>query len=308
MKKIYIVKLSLFLFLFSFQMGVVAQKIGPNYIAFEAEDTESDLGLWKLRTPGDQYYSNPSSGMAPINNTHLEFMGNNEGSGPATSPLEYKFICPKTGSYKLGGRLFQRLEGAENDKCNDVYVKMSGNFTSGDSGVSDEQLRKDYKFVGRGVNRWGAMYKIEIDHAFPKAIYNFIKGEEYILTVSGRSQRCSVDYWLLYETSIPINIGANIDLAANNDEKYLPTDTNLSIEKSKRDIQIKLYPNPVSSITTIKYTENSILSIYDLNGTKVFTKAILSDDEIDLSGLSSGVYFFKVKTANGESVKKVIKK
>ena len=307
MKRKYIMKLSLFLFLLSFKIVVVAQKIGPNYIVFEAEDTESELGLWELRTPGDQYYSK-GSGMAPINNTHLEFMGNNEGSGPATSPLEYKFVCPKTGSYKLGGRLFQRLEGAENDKCNDVYVKMSGNFTSGDSGVSDEQLRKDYKFVGRGVNRWGAMYKIEIDHAFPKAIYNFIKGEEYTLTVSGRSKRCSVDYWLIYETSIPIKIGANIDLAANNDIKYLPTDSSLSIEKSKRNIQLKLYPNPVSSITNIKYTENSILSIYDLNGTKVFTKVILSDDEIDLSSLVSGVYLAELKGASSKEVVKLIKK
>jgi hypothetical protein len=84
----------------------------------------------------------------------------------------------------------------------------------------------------------------------------------------------------------------------------------LSVENPNIDISNKpvMFPNPVNSITTIKYTENSILSIYDLNGTKVFTKVILSDDEIDLSSLASGVYFAELKGTSSKEVVKLIKK
>lgn len=310
MKNKRITKILLLLFAFSIQTGAIAQRIGPNYIVFEAEDTESDLGFWKLRTPEDQLYCNPSNGMAPIHNTHLEFTGNNEGTGPATSPLEYKFVCPKTGSYKLGGRLFQRLEGAENDKCNDVYVKMSGNFTSGHSSVTVGQLRTNYKFVGRGVNRWGAMYKIEINHEFPKAIYNFIEGEEYTLTVSGRSKRCNVDYWLIYETVLPINIGANIDLATNNDEKYLPnpTDSNLSLLESSEKIRMNIHPNPVANQFTITNSMNYGIAIYDISGRLMMRSKVKSNSEfIDISSFNTGVYFIQLENKGKVTSRKIIK-
>ena len=70
-----------------------------------------------------------------------------------------------------------------------------------------------------------------------------------------------------------------------------------------------MYPNPVGSITTIKYAENSILSIYDLKGVKVFTKAVLDESEvIDLSSLATGIYFADVKGVSSKEVLKLIKK
>lgn len=197
--------------------------IGPNYIVFEAEATESPLGKWQIITPEDSRYKNSS--VPPINNTHLEFTGNDHNTGPATSPLQYKFVCPKTGAYRLGGRLYQRLEGQPDDKCNDVYIKMAGDFTSGNS-IALADLKKDHKFFGRGVDKWGALYSIEIGHGDSKhqgpVVYQLKEGETYTFTVSGRAQRTNVDYWILYENSISYTLGAHKDIAAENDKTYRP--------------------------------------------------------------------------------------
>lgn len=193
---------------------------GPNYIVFEAEATESPLGKWQIITPEDSRYKTAS--VAPINETHLEFTGNEHNAGPATSPLEYKFECPKTGTYRLGGRLFQRLEGQPDDKCNDVYIRMAGNFTSANS-IPTPVLKTDQKFFGRGVDKWGAFYSIDThDYGQAPVLYHLTKGEIYTFTVSGRAQRTNVDYWILYENSISYTLGAHKDIAALNDEKYLP--------------------------------------------------------------------------------------
>jgi hypothetical protein len=195
--------------------------IGPNYIVFEAEATESPLGKWQIIKPGDARYKNSSS-VAPINNTHLEFTGNDYNSGPATSPLEYRFECPKTGTYRLGGRLYQRLEGQPEDKCNDVYIRMAGNFTSANS-IPTSVLKTNQKFFGRGVDKWGALYSIDThDYGQAPVLYNLTEGEIYTFTVSGRAQRTNVDYWILYDNSISYTLGAHKDIAALNDKKYLP--------------------------------------------------------------------------------------
>lgn len=202
---------------------VPGMTIGEDFIAFEAEATMSPLGLWEIIGPDDVRYKD--SGMfPPINRTHVEFTGNDKNGGDATSPLDYTFRCPKTGTYCLGARLFQRLEGEPDDKCNDVYVRMSGNFTSGNASVSLSDLQHDQKFFGRGVDTWGALYSLEVHSTGYKgaAMYNLTKGEVYTLTVSGRAQRTNIDYWLLYDTSLPITLAGHKDLMGVNDALYRP--------------------------------------------------------------------------------------
>lgn len=231
--KLKIIKVAglLLLYIFTFNSSTIAQTdsfvpvngmtIGPNYIVFEAEATESPLGKWQKITPQDSRYHNSSS-VAPINNTHLEFTGNNHNSGPPTSPLTYEFKCPKTGTYRLGGRLYQRLQGQPDDKCNDVYIKMTGNFTSANN-IPASVLKRNEKFYGRGVNKWGALHTIDT-HQYGKqpVLYNLIEGEIYTFTVSGRAQRTNVDYWILYESSLSFTLKSNNDIAVSNNPKYRP--------------------------------------------------------------------------------------
>uniref|UniRef100_UPI001267B6DC carbohydrate-binding protein n=1 Tax=Aquimarina pacifica TaxID=1296415 RepID=UPI001267B6DC len=71
---------------------------------------------------------------------------------------------------------------------------------------------------------------------------------------------------------------------------------------------ISIYPNPVVSTTNIKGAANSLLNIYNINGSVILSQNIISDNEtINLSGLSSGVYYGKVSRQKLVSVIKLVK-
>ncbi|MDE5417082.1 hypothetical protein L3049_03600 [Labilibaculum sp. DW002] len=204
--------------------NAIAQTIGKNFIVIEAENTTSELGLWKLITPTDSTYFSLEGEVAPVNETHLEFTGNDHNGGEANSPLEYRFTCPKTGEYRMVMRMHQRLLGLAEDKCNDVYVRLAGEFTSASKAFTTDDLKQDMKFYGRGTDTWGVCYKGEggEHHKREAIMYNLKKGQEYVFTMSGRAQRTNIDYILFFETSIPLIVKSFVDLATNNDEKYRP--------------------------------------------------------------------------------------
>lgn len=75
--------------------------------------------------------------------------------------------------------------------------------------------------------------------------------------------------------------------------------------KTKDDIQLNVYPNPARDYLTVHFVipENSTttIEIYNLVGIKVKDVAIVADVsgeqsfDIDLNGLSDGIYFLKIK-------------
>ena len=73
---------------------------------------------------------------------------------------------------------------------------------------------------------------------------------------------------------------------------------------SKIDFQI--YPNPASDFLNIKTQSGHYnFSIYNSLGQKV--NATFSENKIDISHLSNGIYFIKVETETGSATKKFIK-
>jgi len=202
---------------------------GANWIAFEAEVTNSNLGEWVIRREGDAKYMQGTRPEGPIGKDYIEFTGNNENGGTANSPLVFKFTAPTTGTYQITGRMLQNLEGAEWDKSNDVYIKLEGDYTSGISGWAKSDLTTNQKFYGRGKDNWGALVKLEAQingskqHATP--LYNLKKGETYTMTISGRAQRTCIDYFLIFEKSLGLKVGEEVDIATQNDKKYWPTAT-----------------------------------------------------------------------------------
>lgn len=196
--------------------------IGDDYIAFEAEATTSPLGEWEVVRPSDSRYRSEDA-VLPINGTHLEYSGENSYNEP-TSPLAYTFIAPKTATYRLAMRLYQRLEGEESDKCNDVFIRMEGDFTSGNDSYTTEDLKSELKFFGRGIDQWGCSYNGDggSNEAKAPVLYQLKEGEQYTFTMSARSERANIDYILLFDNTLEMKIQSNKDLAELNDEKYRP--------------------------------------------------------------------------------------
>ena len=74
-----------------------------------------------------------------------------------------------------------------------------------------------------------------------------------------------------------------------------------------------IYPNPVNDkiyIETLTQTQTLTVEIYDVYGRQQDNKTTRQQGSVvvDVTGLNSGVYFVKVVTENGESVKRFIKK
>ena len=82
--------------------------------------------------------------------------------------------------------------------------------------------------------------------------------------------------------------------------------TNVGLEESVIR-NIKLFPNPTTGILNIE-SKSTILgiSIYDLVGREVLDKKTKLNS-VDLSTLPKGVYLVKIKTEQGEVVKRVVK-
>jgi len=75
------------------------------------------------------------------------------------------------------------------------------------------------------------------------------------------------------------------------------TATNIENEESA----IALYPNPATNNFTVQNAkQNSVISIYNLQGSKVFTKKLQEKtDNINIEQLSNGIYFYQVLSIDG---------
>jgi hypothetical protein len=69
-----------------------------------------------------------------------------------------------------------------------------------------------------------------------------------------------------------------------------------------------LYPNPTNDLVTIQFDGNNAhYTIYDAQGKMIQTSTIHSGGTISLKDVQTGVYFFELKTENGNVVKRVVK-
>lgn len=209
---------------------------GPIYheadgvVVMEMENTMSQPGQWIKIDPGHPNYVEGATGSG-----HIEFTGNTVAGGDPNSPLDYTFVIHQAGNYSLYLRGRKRLAGAEWDKCNDVYVRMAGNFTSGNPDYKTEVLRMDTKQYlpspkkDNGAETWAWSSQLDGNGVHHKpTIYSFRAGETYRLTISGRSQRYNLDRIVLrhenvakskaLDPKLPESTTNAEDLSSNRDE------------------------------------------------------------------------------------------
>lgn len=84
----------------------------------------------------------------------------------------------------------------------------------------------------------------------------------------------------------------------------------LAVNELAEVATVSISPNPTNGLVTINVANgaSSKLQILDLTG-KILVDKILQErtSEVNIENLSAGVYLFKIKTATGETVKRIIK-
>jgi hypothetical protein len=72
---------------------------------------------------------------------------------------------------------------------------------------------------------------------------------------------------------------------------------------------IKIYPNPANDNLTIEAPSKATIEILNIQGQLLLQQSIQeTKTEIDISGLSTGIYYIKYQTEKDAAVKKLIKK
>ncbi|QRM88311.1 M28 family peptidase [Lacinutrix sp. WUR7] len=94
-------------------------------------------------------------------------------------------------------------------------------------------------------------------------------------------------------------------------ERSMPiTVTSLGMETFS-DSDILLYPNPVKTNLMVEIPASSdavVLELYDITGKKILDKTSSGTKTVlDLSALSNGVYFLKIRTNNKYKISKIVK-
>jgi hypothetical protein len=262
-------------------------------VVIEAESTKSDLGLWRLVTEKDSNYVRNASGKK-----HLEFMGGTINGGKPTSPLDYNFTVPANGTYRLMIVCRKRLEGQPGDKCNDGWVKLEGNFTSGND-IPAEDLKKDEKFFGGAANAWGWADLLDWKgHIKRPALYNLKAGEKYKLTLSGRSIRWNVDRIVFFDTlKHKINDVKNIVLPI--DPQAALHKWNLSIpgfvagyfDQGNKAFAINTISQPADKWAAARQVFEGKKAIYTIK----FTSLLETDGECSYKVLVNGVEILSFK-------------
>lgn len=118
------------------------------------------------------------------------------------------------------------------------------------------------------------------------------------------------------DTTVPTNT-VNVAGLASEDSgelRILPRDNDIDITLSTdsfQNIDVNLYPNPVSNgKITIDHELNGDveISLYTISGKRVMSQALGQNDQLDVSGLNSGVYLLQLINGSTKATEKMIVK
>jgi len=89
--------------------------------------------------------------------------------------------------------------------------------------------------------------------------------------------------------------------------RFLPVPTSDQIIKVGADNNLKIYPSPAKDQIIVEYNGSGEIEIYNVNGQVVLSKKIVNTADVDVSGLSAGLYYVRSKTQPTWKTIKILK-
>lgn len=134
--------------------------------------------------------------------------------------------------------------------------------------------------------------------------------EEYIIKRNG--EQIAVQTGTTFTEELPDGLYTYNVVARNGSNYSLPAFTAVEVGNSLDvnevyDDSVKVYPNPVSDVLYVNIEESFDAVVYNYQGSVVL-RSCNNNGQIDMSGLSTGVYFVQIKTAKIVTIEKVVLK
>ena len=147
--------------------------------------------------------------------------------------------------------------------------------------------------------------------ATSKTISGLTAGSLYDFQAKTYCNASSSSAWgttLQFTTTGAAAIAQNNEITEIESTSSTIASSELGVETIGSPIEVVVYPNPTSNDVTIRLNvDEAQLTIYNAQGTIIQSGAIATNSQVSLKGYEAGVYFFEVKSANGSTIKRIVK-
>lgn len=138
----------------------------------------------------------------------------------------------------------------------------------------------------------------------------FVTNDDNQLLANENIEKLATDGERLYLSIATKNHGSELYEITDTLPVYLATDDIRQADGKSTNADIQIYPNPVTEYFSVKTKGNDkiqTVKIFDASG-KLIRNITNATDKINVSDISSGIYFIRIKTDKGEHLGKIIKK
>jgi len=240
------------------------------------------------------------------NNTPKLWLSDGTSSGTqlvSTFPSEYNFNTIHFHPIVVDGTIYIRLKhvntGYELYKLDSQYMPVlvkdinvgTSNGLTADH-YDDSKVLQSYDnkvwFIGRAVS--SDYSQIWVSDGTESGTQN--------VTLSLGGYPGNMDDYNLFASSFGV-FCIYVKMGVSGSELYFYSNGSMSNNDFTKISEIKLFPNPTSSVLNFSETLNNI-EIYSLDGKKILTKK--SSESIDVQNLTKGIYIIKAQNLNGNII------
>lgn len=197
-----------------------------------------------------------------------------------------------------------------------------------------DEITFDHEVVVTTIKVTNSVWAYKYMDGSDGSMHDYIAGDYLKLTITGilndNTYTTPIDFYLadftngnttIIEDWTTVNLGGfggvkglKFQLSSNDnftpfyfcldDIVYGPT---ASINDSKFEKTVSLYPNPTTDFITVSNVNNATITVNDINGKVILEKNNYSENErISLQNIDKGIYFVKIKSNNKIAIKKLI--
>jgi len=209
---------------------------------------------------------------------------------------------------KCGNQLFFTNNNSSQLWRTDGTASGTYSLASNFSSLKDIICTNDYLYFLNGGSQ--KVWKTDgtVSNTVPMDI--FVINDDSQLLPNENIEKLATDGERLYLSIATKNHGSELYEVTDTLPVYLTTDDIRITDGKNINADIQIYPNPVTEYFSVKTKGEDIIQtvkIFDTSG-KMVKNITYTNDKINVSEMSSGIYFIRIKTIKGQFSGKIIKK